>query len=90
MSIALDLFFNYSSDDAFVRGVVCFDWGWRMGKTKFMEFNSYRCCCLPIVEQSSEFCFGRGRHHVLEDFNFRVDWAICWWQEVWRFFQVVW
>ena len=30
----------------------------------------------------------RGRHHMLEDYVFRVDWAIFWWQEVWRFFWI--
>ena len=30
---------NCSGDDAFGRGVVCFYWGWWLGKTKFMECN---------------------------------------------------
>ena len=50
--------------------------------------STYRC--LPIVEKSSDFCFGRGRHHMLEDSAFRVDWNICWWREVWRFFRIGW
>ena len=28
-----------SSDDAFGRRVVCFYWGWWLGKTEFIEFN---------------------------------------------------
>ena len=30
---------NYSGDNAFGRGVVCFYWGWWLGKTEFMECN---------------------------------------------------
>ena len=30
---------NCSGDNAFGHGVVCFDWGWQFGKTKFVECN---------------------------------------------------
>ena len=81
---------NCSCDDAIVRGVVCFYWGWWLGKIEFMECNCQRYRCFPIVEQSSNFCFGRGRYHILEDSEFRVEWAIFWWREVWIFSWVGW
>ena len=28
---------NRSGEDAFGRGVICFDWGWWLGKTEFVE-----------------------------------------------------
>ena len=37
MYIALAIMYNCSSDGAFGRGVVYFNWGWWLGKTKFME-----------------------------------------------------
>ena len=90
MSIALEFLSNCNGDDAFGRGVVCFYCGWCLGKIEFTEFNSEGYCCLTIVEQSSDFCLGRGRHHMLDNSAFCVDWAICWWQEVWRFFRIGW
>ena len=79
---------NYIGYNSFRRGVVCFYLGWWLGKIEFMECNCQRYRCFPIVEQSSNFFFGRGHHHMLEDYAFHVDWYICWWREVWRFFRV--
>ena len=80
---------NCSGDDTLGRVVVYSYWYWRLGKTEFVECNYWGYQCLPIVEQSSDFLFGRGRHHMLEDSAFREYWAIFWWREVWRFFRSV-
>ena len=69
---------NCSSENAFGRGVVCFDCCWLLGKTEFMERDVEGYTCFPIAEQSPDFCFGHGCHHLFEDSIFRVDWAVCW------------
>ena len=46
-----------SGNDTFISGVICFDWGWWLGKIEFIESNAEGYSCLPIVEKSTDFCF---------------------------------
>ena len=46
---------NCSRDNAFGHGVVCFDWGWWLGKIEFMECDAEGYSCFTIVKQSPDF-----------------------------------
>ena len=81
---------DISSNYTFSIRVICFYWGWWLGKTEFIEINAKGYSCLPNAENSTELCFDSGSHNMYYYYKFCVDWSIYWWWEVQRFCRFGW
>ena len=71
-----------SGNNTFRSVVICFYWGWWLGKSEFVEINAEGYSCLPNMENSPDLWFDRGSHHVSQYSAFYVDRSILWGWEV--------